>query len=377
MDIFIDEEINGSDENEAVLLEIDDLLSFKDPPPQRKGEHSRAAKRERTNYKQESAHGTVQGGTQGRTQSQKHNGHPNQAGRYPPWEYGKMKFSHREREDITEDENEWLIKKRDLSGHHHEDDLEDHLTHHVEEADALAAKGRDQNPHSVKSRRKYYPSYSYPVFANIYERAKRCYGQMVDGLTDKFTGNKERDDDDGEGFFYYKNHTSFDFFHILANRLYYSKGTMYLYFLVIILNLFILVYTAYTKMVSLFVVLSEMFVILMLVLEVCLRLATQGRSYFHNFEGLFDVTVTIMCFLLLISSGDLKVFYQPEMIKTKNKEVEEIISQSLTVLRFSFQLFRTLTLFMHYERVKTPSENIDFSVLNLPHEEEEEDDYVI
>ncbi|GAB68413.1 hypothetical protein PCYB_132870 [Plasmodium cynomolgi strain B] len=100
----------------------------------------------------------------------------------------------------------------------------------------------------------------------------------------------------------------------------------------------------------------------------------QGRSYFHNFDGLFDVTVTTMCFLLLISSGDLKVFYQSEIVKTKNKEVEEIISQSLTVLRFSFQLFRTLTLFMHYARVKAPSENIDFSVLNLPHEEEEEDD---
>ncbi|ANQ10750.1 Uncharacterized protein PCOAH_00048420 [Plasmodium coatneyi] len=370
MDIFIDEEINGSDENEAVLLEIDDLLAFKDPPPQsRKGGHRRGEKGEGTNYKQGRAQGGAQSGTQNGKQRSKHNGQPNQAGRYPQWEDKKVNIPHRDREDITDDANEWLIKKGDLSGNH--------LTHYEGEADSLAAKHGDQNAHSQPPRSKYYPSYSYPVIANMYGRAKRCYGNIVDGVAEKFIGNIQRADGGCDGFFYYKSHTSFDFLQILANRLYYSRGTMYLYFLVIVLNLFILGYTAYTKMVSLFVVLSEMFVILMLVLEVCLRLATQGRSYFHNFEGLFDVTVTTMCFLLLISSGDLKVFYQAEIIKTKNKEVEEIISQSLTVLRFSFQLFRTLTLFMHYERVKAPSENIDFSVLNLPHEEEEEDDYVI
>ncbi|KMZ97482.1 conserved Plasmodium protein, unknown function [Plasmodium vivax] len=387
MDTFIDEEINGSEENEAVLLEIDDLLDFKDPPPQRGNGREKRKEKEKGKEKRERG-GTnyTQGGAQSGKHNGKHNGkhdgkhddrtngQPNQAERYPPWGGRTVKVTHRDRQDFTDDANEWLIKKGDLGGDHHGDDLEDHLTHHEGEADALAAKRGGQNTHSGKAKSKYHPPCSYPLIANMYGRAKCLCLDVVNGVADKFTGNIKR----GDGLFY-KSHSSFDFLHILANRLYYSRGTMYLYFFVIILNLFILVYTACTRMVSLFVVLLEIFVILMLVLEVCLRLATQGRSYFHNFDGLFDVTVTTMCFLLLISSGDLKVFYQAEIVKTKNKEVEEIISQSLTVLRFSFQLFRTLTLFMHYERVKAPSENIDFSVLNLPHEEEEEEeeDFVI
>lgn len=195
----------------------------------------------------------------------------NQAGMYPPWEDRKVKAPHRDRQDVTDDANEWLIKKEHLSAVHHGDDLEDHLTDLEQEADALAAKHGGQNAHSGEARRKYNPCGNYPLICNLYGRAKRCYSDIVDGVADRFSGNIKH----GDGFFYYKSHTSSDFLHILANRLYYSRGTMYLYFLVIVLNLFILVYTACTKMVSLFVVISEMFVILMLVLEVCLRLATQ------------------------------------------------------------------------------------------------------
>ncbi|KJP86145.1 hypothetical protein AK88_04196 [Plasmodium fragile] len=346
MDIFIDQEINTSDENEAVLLEVDDLFTFKNPPPQR------------TTGKQKGRHGGHQGGKKDATKCVQDGD-------------TQVTTPHRDRGDIMDDPHEWLIKKEQVTEDNYEDDLEDHLTHHEEEGDMLDADRADENTISGKNRSKYNPSCTYPLITYMYGRAKSYIRDMVHRVEDKLHGHVKRDDD----FFYYKSHTSLDFIHVLANRLYYSRGTMYLYFLVIVLNLFILFYTAYTKMVSLFVVLCELFVILMLLLEVCLRLATQGRSYFHNLEGLFDVTVTTMCFLLLISSGDLKIFYHSEMVKTKNKEVEEIISQSLTVLRFSFQLFRTITLFMHYERVKAPSENIDFAVLNLPHEEE--DDYVI
>ncbi|SCP06130.1 conserved Plasmodium protein, unknown function [Plasmodium ovale] len=191
---------------------------------------------------------------------------------------------------------------------------------------------------------------------------KSYYEGIVKIWKNIFPNKKKKE----ENIYYYSNNLSSEFLNILANRLYYSKVTTYLYFFVILVNISILLSTFFANMVSKFVVVSEIFVILMLFVEVCLRLTTQGSNYFYHFDGLFDVTVTTVCFLLLISSGDLKVFYQSSVVKTKNREVEEIISQSLTVLRFSFQLFRTITLFMHYKRTEAPSDNIDFSLLNLP-----------
>ncbi|KOB85803.1 hypothetical protein PFDG_01347, partial [Plasmodium falciparum Dd2] len=95
-----------------------------------------------------------------------------------------------------------------------------------------------------------------------------------------------------------------------------------------------------------------------------------GTSYFYHFDGLFDVTVSFICLLLLLNSGDFKIFFlENKIVKTNKKEIEEIISQSLTVLRFSFQLFRTITFFMHYKRTKLPTDNIDFSLLNLPRDD--------
>ncbi|CRH03852.1 conserved Plasmodium protein, unknown function [Plasmodium relictum] len=196
---------------------------------------------------------------------------------------------------------------------------------------------------------------------NIYSKCKIYYKRTFEKLKNIFT-NKKRD----ENFLYYSNNFSSDCFNILANRLYYSKITSYLYIFVLLLNVFILVYGFFTKILSKFIVCSEIFVIFMLLIEVCLRLMTEGSNYFYHFDGLFDVTVTFMCFFLLISSGDLKIFYETSTVKTKNKEIEEIISNSLTVLRFSFQLFRTITLFMHHKRTKAPNDNIDFSLLNLP-----------
>ncbi|CRG95804.1 conserved Plasmodium protein, unknown function [Plasmodium gallinaceum] len=198
-------------------------------------------------------------------------------------------------------------------------------------------------------------------YLNIGSICKNCYKRTCKKLGNIFT-HKRRD----ENFFSYSNTFSSDCFNILANRLYYSKITSYIYFFVLLLNIFILIYCFFTKILNKFVVCSEIFVIFMLFIEVCLRLITEGSNYFYHFDGLFDVTVTIMCFLLLISSGDLKIFNETSIVKTKNKEIEEIISQSLTVLRFSFQLFRTITLFMHHKRTKAPNDNIDFSLLNLP-----------
>ncbi|SBT72186.1 conserved Plasmodium protein, unknown function [Plasmodium malariae] len=204
----------------------------------------------------------------------------------------------------------------------------------------------------------------YIYYTSVCSKMKNFFEKLINKLKNIFI-NKKRE----ENFFYYSSNVSSDFLNILANRLYYSRVTAYLYFLVILLNVFILIYTIFTKILSKFIVASEMFVILMLFLEISLRLTTQGSNYFYHFDGLFDVTVTTMCLLLLVSSGDIKVFYENDIVKTANNEMEEIVSQTLTMLRFSFQLFRTVTFFMHYRRTKAPTDNIDFSLLNLSAED--------
>lgn len=165
-----------------------------------------------------------------------------------------------------------------------------------------------------------------------------------------------------------------DCLNILANRLYYSKVTSYIYVFVFLLNVFILAYGFFVTSITRCMVCAEIFVLSVLLLEVSLRLIVEGKNYFDHFDGLFDVIITFISTLLFINSGDLRIFFtnQLTITKSKNKEIEEIISQGLMAIRFAIQLFRMITLVMHHKRVKSPSANIDFTLLNLPNQDTED-----
>ncbi|ETB59727.1 hypothetical protein YYC_03134 [Plasmodium yoelii 17X] len=301
MDDFINDEINSTDENEPVLLEINDLIKTK----WRKNRGSR-------------------------------NIYLNSSVYY----YRPQLATHNNVDDLgdyndSERDDECLLSHEKISNHVNKENYD-------------------------KKSFIYY-------FKLIFLRSKltNYYEQGINKMKNVFTSDKKKENN----FFDYSNNFPSEYLNILATRLYYSKITKYLYFFVIILNIYILMTTIFTQMMSKFVVISEIFVIIMLLIEVLLRLTTQGSRYFYHFDGLFDVIITIMCFLLLISSGDLKVFYADNTVKTKKSEIEEIISQSLTILRFSLQFFRTITLFMHCKRTEEPVEKIDFSLLNLPNDD--------
>ncbi|GAW82935.1 hypothetical protein, conserved [Plasmodium gonderi] len=358
MENFIDQELNSCDENEAILLDIDDLMDFKKSHPKRKGrKHNKNGGQNRIKEKEKST----------------------EIYNYPNFPIRNDKSLQSDTQNLSDDANELLIKRGERKKSHGQywDEQEE------EEGEGGKDGEEEQEERPIDGlkrwRNKCEPDQSYyRFFPHIYGRLKSYYNNdIINSFRNKFNRKTRRDDD----FFSHENYLSFDFLHILASRLYYSRGTMRMYFFVTVLNLFTLIYSLSIKIVNIFVVTSEIFIILMLFMEIFLRLVTQGRRYFYNFEGLFDVIVTIMCFLLLLSSGDLKVFFKSDMAKMKNTEMEEIVSQSLTVFRFSFHLFRTITLFMHYERVKAPTDKIDFSVLNLSHDEEvkedEEEDYIV
>ncbi|CAD2093316.1 conserved Plasmodium protein, unknown function [Plasmodium vinckei lentum] len=302
MDDFINDEINSTDENEPVLLEINDLIKAK-------------WRKDRGNK----------------------NTYLNSSSVY--------------------------YYRPQLTVHNPVDDLGDY---NDGERDDECLLSHDKISNHVNKER-----YDKKSFINDFKlmflRSKltNYYEQGINKMKNLFTNEKKKENN----FFGYPDNFPSEYLNILATRLYYSKITKYIYFFVIILNIYILITTIFTQMTSKFVVISEIFVIIMLIIEVLLRLTTQGSRYFYHFDGLFDVVITIMCFLLLISSGDLKVFYADNTAKTKKNEIEEIISQSLTILRFSLQFFRTITLFMHCKRTEEPVEKIDFSLLNLPNDD--------
>ncbi|KYN95896.1 hypothetical protein PGSY75_1430000 [Plasmodium gaboni] len=327
MDNFIDDEINLIDENEPILIDIQDLIKS-GKVSKKKGNGQHVVK----NYKKN---------------DEKVN-----------------KYKRNDYVNINNKINNYKINHNYEHNNIYESEIEDY-----NDKDFLIYKdGNIKKRKDIKL--KEYSEYSIFYYSNnIYNSFKNNYEKIFDKLKKKYIlGKKKKKTDDK--FMYYSENLSDDFFHILASRLYYSKITTYIYFMVIILNLIILIYTIFTNVLNKYVVCAEIFVIFMLFIEIFLRLLTEGTSYFYNFDGLFDVTVSFICLLLLLNSGDFKIFFlENKIVKTNKKEIEEIISQSLTVLRFSFQLFRTITFFMHYKRTKLPTDNIDFSLLNLPRDD--------
>ncbi|SOV83018.1 conserved Plasmodium protein, unknown function [Plasmodium sp. gorilla clade G3] len=328
MDSFIDDEINLIDENEPVLIDIEDLINL-GKLPKKKGNGHVVKNYEKNDEK---------------LNNNKINEYMNINNKINNFKKINNNYENNytyEREIDDYNDKDFLIYK-----------------------EGNLKKGKDD----IKL--KEYSEYSIShISNNIYNTFKMNYEKIFDKLKKIYILRKKKKKTDDK-FMYYSDDISDDFFHILASRLYYSKITTYIYFLVIILNLIILIYTIFTNVLNKYVVCAEIFVIFMLYIEIFLRLLTEGTSYFYHFDGLFDVTVSFICLLLLLNSGDFKIFFlENKIVKTNKKEIEEIISQSLTVLRFSFQLFRTITFFMHYKRTKLPTDNIDFSLLNLPRDD--------
>ncbi|SPJ12678.1 conserved Plasmodium protein, unknown function [Plasmodium sp. DRC-Itaito] len=327
MDSFIDDEINLIDENEPILIDIQDLINV------------------------------------GKVPKKKGNGHVVKNYEKNDEKLNKNKIN--DYNNINNKINIYKINNNYGNNYAYERDIEDYN----DEDFLIYKEGNLKKGKDIKL--KEYSEYSIShISTNIYNAFKKNYEKIIfDKLKNIYILTKKKKKKDDK-FMYYSDDISDDFFHILASRLYYSKITTYIYFLVIILNLIILIYTIFTNVLNKYVVCAEIFVIFMLFIEIFLRLLTEGTSYFYHFDGLFDVTVSFICLLLLLNSGDFKIFFlEIKIVKTNKKEIEEIISQSLTVLRFSFQLFRTITFFMHYKRTKLPTDNIDFSLLNLPRDD--------
>ncbi|SOV82854.1 conserved Plasmodium protein, unknown function [Plasmodium reichenowi] len=329
MDSFIDDEINLIDENEPILIDIQDLINV-GKVPKKKGNGHVVKNYEKNNEK-----------------------------------LNKNKIIN-EYSNINNKINNYKMNHNYGNNYNtYDSEIEDY-----NDKDFLIYK--EGNLKKGKDKKlKEYSEYSIShIRNNIYNSFKKNYEKIFDKLKNIYILRKKKKKKSDDKFMYYTDDISDDFFHILASRLYYSKITTYIYFLVIILNLIILIYTIFTNVLNKYVVCAEIFVIFMLFFEIFLRLLTEGTSYFYHFDGLFDVTVSFICLLLLLNSGDFKIFFlENKIVKTNKKEIEEIISQSLTVLRFSFQLFRTITFFMHYKRTKLPTDNIDFSLLNLPRDD--------
>ncbi|KFH12456.1 putative transmembrane protein [Toxoplasma gondii VAND] len=159
---------------------------------------------------------------------------------------------------------------------------------------------------------------------------------------------------------------------IVANRLYYSRFTAYLYLFVFLLNAWVLLRCLTLSVVNVWVVAAEVFVTFMLLLEVSLRALVVGRAFFFKFENLFDVAVTVLCVALLCISDDLWGSLA-DRDRPPPEEVDDIFRQSLTAFRFSTQLLRMVTIALHQKRSQLPSDDVDFSYLEAqaraPHDD--------
>ncbi|CBZ55900.1 conserved hypothetical protein [Neospora caninum Liverpool] len=159
---------------------------------------------------------------------------------------------------------------------------------------------------------------------------------------------------------------------IVANRLYYSRFTAWLYLFVFLLNAWVLVRCLTLSVVDLWVVCAEVFVTLMLLLEVCLRALVVGRPFFFRFENIFDIAITVLCVALLCISDDLWGSLAGRD-RPPPEEVDDIFRQSLTAFRFSTQLLRMVTIVLHQKRSKLPADDIDFSYLEAQAREPHDD----
>ncbi|PFH38307.1 hypothetical protein BESB_006480 [Besnoitia besnoiti] len=149
---------------------------------------------------------------------------------------------------------------------------------------------------------------------------------------------------------------------IVANRLYYSRFTAYLYLFVFLVNAWVLVRCLTLSVVDFWVVAAEIFVTIMLVVEVCLRALVVGRPFFFKFENIFDIAVTGLCVALLCVSDDIWGTIAGRE-RPPPEEIDDIFRQSLTAFRFSTQLLRMVTIALHQKRSKLPTDDIDFSYL--------------
>jgi len=169
-----------------------------------------------------------------------------------------------------------------------------------------------------------------------------------------------------EGFYKRGLQYSFnEYLFIFSSRLYYSSITHYLYATVLLVNFFVIYRGVVSKEIDALLVVSECFVTFMLAMEVSLRILTSGTAFFSEMMNLFDVIVAILCVFLVVSSKDLWKSSPVKLIHHNPEDVEDIFEQSLTAIRFSLQLLRTIPLVMHHSRAKLPAEDVDFSTIDF------------
>jgi len=164
-----------------------------------------------------------------------------------------------------------------------------------------------------------------------------------------------------------------DFWHLLANRLYFSSFYATLYIVMICVNLLIICWMlsmpgGYNGSLSFLIV--QVLVNLVLVLEVVIRLISQKQNFFLHRSNIFDVmvmTVAIFAQLLYIHPPAVAAAY------VTTEEWEELGATGFRILRDGV-LFARLYIFMknHRENQMLRSEEIDFDTLvSSPNEDKQ------
>eukprot|EP01066_Platyproteum_vivax_P003801 Platyproteum_vivax@DN14776_c0_g1_i1.p1 len=142
-----------------------------------------------------------------------------------------------------------------------------------------------------------------------------------------------------------------EFLSIVASRLYFSQNTSYVYGLTIFLNVIILIWSLQIRRPDMWFVFAESFVTMMLVIEVFLRFFMLGWSYFNHFSNVFDSILMGSCVMLLYMSLDTV------RKRTEEEEVEDVLAQSLMILRFCIRLLRLVTFTLHARRSQLSKED--------------------
>ena len=131
--------------------------------------------------------------------------------------------------------------------------------------------------------------------------------------------------------------------YLIANRLHATKAYTFFYLFMILLNTILLVLVAVDNDLAhepLFLV-CEVLITLCLLFEICLKLATQQKSYWKRPSNWFDFFVLILCFVSIVLFAE----FAPNMNRDSTAETADgLLLASLLALRYITQLLRLIAL---------------------------------